>query len=232
MSSVGIQTSSKVIAQGNEQVNARYCLPVRCHRLLALAMSKLSWRKGSAPTLGVVVSAEDYRQAFGNKAQSSTAYTELKRAANDLQTTTHAVVSVPTAHGYRQVAWFSSVHYATGEGIVELVFSDAIRPLLVNLWSDFTTSELALVARLQSKHSIRLYWLLRQYRDSGCRIERLDNLSDMLMLGKGYSKPSAMIAKVIEPALVELRSVGPVKQSFAATESTTAGRHFQKHGPL
>jgi plasmid replication initiation protein len=196
-----------VYAQANELVSASYSMPVACHRLLALALTQLSYGKGRATLSNytVVITGRRYREVFEH-GDSSNAYRELAGAANTMQTTKAAVVRVPCDRGYTQKAWFSEVAYLERSGCVIATFSPAIRCHLTDLWSDFTVMELEHLKGFRSRHSFRLYMLLRQFRSTGVRIETPERLQELF--GVTYTRYSNFKAKVLLVALQELSESG------------------------
>ena len=202
----------KSYAQGNEVVNARYSMPLACHRLLVLALSKLRYKPGEASSRQVVVTAQDWYSTFDPKSdvipirRGANAYRDIAKAAKALQITKAAAIEVPTDKGYELRNWVSKAHYQQSHGCVEVTFSEDIMPHLTNLAAEFTTGELQAVAGFQHKHSYRLYMLLRQFRQTGVRQEPVTELQAKLCVN--YPRYAMFKAKVLSPALQDIRQAG------------------------
>jgi plasmid replication initiation protein len=204
------RVSRGVFAQGNELVNASYTMPVACHRLVMLALARLKWREEvSTELFTVVVTASDYRRVFesGATSKASNAYRELAYAANTMQTTKSAVIRVPVGGGgYVQKAWFEQVVYLPKSGCIVATFSAAVRPHITNLIAEFTVGELSAVSGFKSKHSFRLYMLLRQFKHTGFRVEDVEELQERF--GVSYKRFPNFKVRVLAPALKELEQAG------------------------
>jgi plasmid replication initiation protein len=83
-----------------------------------------------------------------------------------------------------QVAWFSSVDYQYGKGMVTFEFSPYLKPLMLQLKSHFTKLNLENVMQLRSGYSLRLYELLKQYESIGKRQFQLMEFRELLGIPK------------------------------------------------
>lgn len=203
---------NRTFAQANEVVNARYSMSLACHWLLVLALSKLRFKAGESTSLVTTITAQDWYSTFDAHAdvipisRGANAYRDLKAAANALQTTNAAVLRVPTDKGYGQKAWFEQIEHQEQHAQVLVVFSQGIRPHLTALATEFTVGELQAVAGFQSKHSYRIYMMLRQFRQTGVRQETVAELQAKLCTK--YTSYARFKQRVIEPALDELKQAG------------------------
>lgn len=81
-----------------------------------------------------------------------------------------------------QINWFASAEYFDKEGIVQIEFSQKLRPYLLQLKSCFTPYEFGQIKNMRGQYSIRIYELLKQYQNipSKCRSFSLDKLRNIL----------------------------------------------------
>jgi plasmid replication initiation protein len=62
-----------------------------------------------------------------------------------------------------QINWFASAEYFDTEGIVEIEFSQKLKPFLLQLKNCFTSYEFGLIKNMKGQYSIRIHDLLKQY---------------------------------------------------------------------
>ena len=194
-------------AQGNALVAAAYRMPLDCKRLLLLTMSKLRYDK-VGPTredFTVQITGSDWIEVFGDNGH---AYGQLKAAALSLYQTPagslwYGYTGAGRARGHR---WFDECEYIDGEGKVRLVFSDAVRPNLLDLvqGGDYTKADLILTCRLGTTVATRIYESCRQYRKTLFWSVTLEELRRRLRLDDKYKRWVDLRIKVLEPAVAEI----------------------------
>ncbi|MFS0788865.1 replication initiation protein [Shouchella sp. 1P09AA] len=110
------------------------------------------------------------------------------------------------------LSWLSSATYHKGQGIVELEFSEMLRPYLLQLnqqlLSDNTSFKLGNVLSLKSKYSGRMYELLKQYEATGeSRYYSIEEFRDILHVPNDvHQLYSKLKAKVIMQAKKDLEN--------------------------
>jgi hypothetical protein len=73
---------------------------------------------------------------------------------------------LPTENGgWIAFNWFSSIEYIPGKGIIEIEFSEKLKPFLLDLKEYFTTYELQYIFPMRSFYSQRLYEWLKEYEN-------------------------------------------------------------------
>ena len=194
-------------AQGNALVAAAYRMPLDCKRLLLLTMSKLRYDKvtPNREDFTVQITGADWIEVFGDNGH---AYGQLKAAALSLYQTPsgslwYGYTGTGRARGHR---WFDECEYIDGEGSVRLVFSDAVRPNLLDLvrGGDYTKADLILTCRLGTTAATRLYEGCRQYRKTRFWSVPLEELRRRLRLHDKYARWVDLRIKVLEPAVKEI----------------------------
>jgi plasmid replication initiation protein len=115
----------------------------------------------------------------------------------------------------KQFAWLSSAVYREGEGIVELGFSDEMRPYLLELGEQFKAYQLRNILALSSGHAIRLYELLKQYENIGYRMWELTEFKlDLGLKTDTYPVYYDFKRRVLLPAQKELKKSTDIKFTF------------------
>ncbi|MFB5268176.1 replication initiation protein [Paenibacillus enshidis] len=116
--------------------------------------------------------------------------------------------------------WVAAARYYHGRGLIELEFSELLKPYLLQLKENFTKFKLSNVLYLKSAYSSKLYKLLKQYLPLGKRRFTLENLRDKLELEPGtYKKYSHIKNRIILSAQAELEAKTDIKYTFEEIKS-------------
>ena len=106
---------------------------------------------------------------------------------------------------FRLYQWFAKGEYHEGGKFIEVQFHPDLKPYLLALKEKFTDIPLKIVLRLRSKYAIRLYELLRRYKDTGFRIDTIEELREKLGVEKGeYPRFFDFEKRVLIPAVKEI----------------------------
>ncbi len=90
---------------------------------------------------------------------------------------------VSTLKSYIQLWMFQRIEYIHGTGIIEVEFTNPIKPYLFDLKDTFTSFQLYSALRLSSKFAKRIYTLCSQWKDKGqTQTFSLDEFKKMLSL--------------------------------------------------
>jgi len=129
-----------------------------------------------------------------------------------------------------EIRWIQGrAKYHTGEGRIELVFSDLIMPYLTQLKGQFTSIAVKNVSALKRTYSIRIYELLMQFKKTGDRLVHLDDFRSMLGLEDKYSQFKRLNDDVIKPAIKELNEKSDLSVSVDTIKNgrKVVSLHFQ-----
>lgn len=196
------------ITKSNELIRASYRLTISEQRLILACIAQLDPRKpipktreGDIKPIRVTVS--DYADAY-HISDRSTAYTALQEATDRLY---ERDIKTYDANGkrYGRFRWVQAVDYREGQGYVEVTFSQRVAPYISLLHQQFTTYMLKQVARVNSSYAIRIFELLIQFRKTGVLLIGLDELRLFLELEDKYDRFSNLKARVLDPAIRELK---------------------------
>lgn len=100
---------------------------------------------------------------------------------------------------------FSRFRFDTKKQLITIKFNDDMKPYLLELKNNFTQiKQVKYIKEFESKYTIRIYTLLKDYRLMGHRDINIEALSKMLQLPKSYSNYKFIRLRVLEPALKEI----------------------------
>ncbi len=179
---------------------ACYLLSLNEQRLLLYCIAQLSGR-GTLPKDNLfVVNVADFAGMFS--VDTRNAYRDLEKAANSFGQRNITIYDGKARERFR---WVYHVKYISSEGRVSLGFSPFIAPYLSLLHERFTSYQLEQIANLRSVYSIRLFEFLMQYKKTGRLVVLLKDFKAWLELEQQYDRFSNLKARVIDPAVRELR---------------------------
>ncbi len=103
-------------------------------------------------------------------------------------------------------------------GAITVFFNDQLAPWILDLKKKFTQYELQNVGNLSSQHSIRIYELLVQYRNSkgGVPPMILDDFKNKLGIAGKYAKWGDLKKRVLDPAQRELKQYSDLEFEYSA----------------
>jgi plasmid replication initiation protein len=101
---------------------------------------------------------------------------------------------------YTAYTLFRQCRYVEQEGVIEAKFEEEMRPLLLQLKNRFTMYSLNCFLRLPSRHSMRVYELLKMREDLGAMRISVEELRETLGLENSYDRFTDLRRHVIEKA--------------------------------
>ncbi len=169
--------NSLIVTQSNELVEARYNLPLGEQRLVLTMISRI--QPDDEDFKPYRISVAEFADFLGIAKDS--AYQECKKITANLLT---RVLHIREEGRLLQIGWMSSAEYIDGSGMVNLTFDPLLKPYLLQLKSNFTSSKLNMMLSFKSQYTMRIYALLKQYEKLKVREIELELLRDMLGLRK------------------------------------------------
>lgn len=192
--------ASLIVTQANELVSARYSLPLAEQRLILMMIAKIQ------------PDDEDfkpYRIGIGELAEfmgidKNSAYRECKKTTRNLLA---RVLEIQEPGRLLQTHWVSSADYIDGSGMVKLCFDPELRPYLLKLQGNFTSSKLEMLLSFKSQYTMRVYNLLKQYEQLKEREIELELLREILGLSKNlYEEYKDFKKRILIPVQKELKT--------------------------
>ncbi len=201
------------VAQDNALISASYSLTLNENRLLIAAISKIdptsaAWKVGKCD---IVITIDEWRTLFG--CESNADYKQLRQAAFKLYERNIRLWG-DDQHA-KNIRWISGWEYEHGKGRVVLTFSGSILYHLSGFLDEYTDFRVVNCGALKSVHSIRLYQLAAQFKNTGWRYIKLDAIREMLELGDAYLRWIDLRKRVLDRACAEI------------TEKTDLSVHYE-----
>lgn len=189
-----------IVTKANALIQASYRLNLNEQRLVLCCVAQLDGRKPLPKDNLFTVNVTDFAEMFSLDPKN--AYRDLEDAANSLYERDIRTYDGKARERFR---WVSYVKYENGESRVTLRFSYDIAPYLSLLRERFTSYQLEQIAHLRSIYAIRLFEFLMQYKKTGRLVVLLQDFKAWLELEQQYDRFSNLKARVIDPAVQELR---------------------------
>ena len=196
-----MELSELRVTKSNELIQASYKLTLNEQRLVLASIGQLDGRKPPPQNKAFRVHAQDFARTFG--VDTRDAYDAIRDAADTLY---ERDIRTYDGRNRERFRWVQRLRYVEGEGYVELLFSEAVLPYLTLLHTRFTSYNLREIAQLRSIYAIRLFEMLMQFKDRGLLVIKLDDFRERLELAGQYDRFDNLKARVLEPAVRELRA--------------------------
>jgi plasmid replication initiation protein len=110
--------------------------------------------------------------------------------------------------------WLAEAAYDKKTKEMRFRFTPRLKPYLIRLKKYYTRYRMINLIHLENCHSEAMYELLKQFENIGQRRIYLDDLRNMLGLGKKYPLYSNLRAKVLEPTVSEINEFTDIAVSY------------------
>ncbi len=144
-------------------------------------------------------------------------YNELEDAVDELLKQT---LHIKQENGWVKSNWISSARYEVGEGMISFRIDPELRPYLLEVQEKFLQYKLENILKLQSKYSIRLYEILKDYYNTKERYgnktehtEKLIFIRDILQVPQSY-RYNMFKTRILEKARKELAEYTDIKFDY------------------
>ncbi|MDD5277497.1 MAG: replication initiation protein [Methylovulum sp.] len=190
--------ASLIVTQANELVESRYNLTLGEQRLIFTMIARI--QPDDEDFKPYSISLHELADFLGiNK---NHVYADCKKITKNLL---GKVVEIQEPGRLLQTHWVSSADYMDGTGAVNLTFDPLLKPYLLQLKGNFTSSRLEMLLSFKSQYTMRMYALLKQYERLKEREIGLQQLRDMLGIRKDqYKLYSNFRDRILEPTQKEL----------------------------
>ena len=126
---------------------------------------------------------------------------------------------------YTAYTLFRKCRYVENEGIIEAKFEEEMRPFLLQLKNRFTMYSLNFFLQLPSRHSMRIYELLKMREDLGAMRISVEEFRETLGLEDSYEYFTDLKRHVIEKAREQLAEYTDIEFTYQVErEGRTAKR--------
>ena len=148
----------KIIRQDNSITNARYDFTACQLDILFCTMGQINDDDESNKVY--VIYAREIEALTGRQWQ----YAQFKEATESMGS---RMFEIQLKDRYRQFWLFQRVDYITGQGCIQIKFTEDAIVLLKQLKNNFTTYELQSALSMSSKYAKRIYQMCSQWKDIG-----------------------------------------------------------------
>ena len=231
--------SNFLVVKANNIIEASYQLSLNEQRLILAAISCIPKGEEVTDNTGYCVTRESFIELGINP---KTASREIREACDRLF---NRVITITTEAGTFKTRWVQDIMkynsdwalanpefiqevtgsdpYAEDYILAAIRFSKSVLPFISNLSSNFTQYFLKDIAGISSGYSIRFYELMMQFKSTGYRKIRLDDLRNMLDLNDKYPLTADLKRWVIDTAIDELNEKSPIEITYKLLKT---GRKF------
>ena len=192
--------SSLIVTQANELVESRYNLTLGEQRLIFTMIAKIQPEDDDFKPYSIKL--HELADFLGiNK---NHIYADCKKITKKLL---EKVVEIQEPGRLLQTHWVSSADYVDGTGMVNLTFDPLLKPYLLQLKGNFTSSKLVMLLSFKSQYTMRMYALLKQYERLKEREIDLQYLRSILGLRDDqYKRYNDFKKDILESTKMELES--------------------------
>lgn len=202
------------VHKANNFVQASYSMTLDEMRILSLTLGVFNPKNPSKRGFDFTVA--EFCKHFP-EVNPDIAYTQVRNAV--LKISKRWVTLVDNEHELTEVALIHKRSYFKKEGRFYIEFHDELIPYISELHDNYTKYQLVNIGAFSSTHSIRLYELCSQYRDTGWRQTPLNDLKEWLQVSDKYERYNNFNQRVLTPAIDEINaksdllvSVEPIKR--------------------
>jgi plasmid replication initiation protein len=200
--------ASLIVTQANELVESRYNLTLGEQRLIFTMISRIQPEDEDFKPYRISLS--ELAEFLGiNK---NHIYSDCKKITKKLL---EKVVEIQEPRRLLQTHWVSSADYVDGTGVVNLTFDPLLKPYLLQLKGNFTSSKLDMLLSFKSQYTMRMYTLLKQYERLNGREIELQVLREILGIGKEqYKLHTDFKRNILESTQKELKAKADLTFEF------------------
>lgn len=205
---------NSLIVKSNDLIEARYKLNLNEQKIILYAVSKLDREKDNFNILSLNV--KEFTELLGTNTDR---YSEIRDIVRNLR---KREVIIDAKEGEIITGWLSSIQ--NKRGVIELEFSQKLIPYLLQLKERFTSYELKNILYLKNKYSIRIYELLKQYKNMSSNTRKFDliEFKHILMLEEEqYTRFYDFERFVLKPSMEEINKFTDINIQY---EKITKGR--------
>ena len=207
----------QVAVQSNALINARYEMTAFQKKILLYIISMIQPNDEDFKTYSLHV--RDFVSDIDYK--SKMLYGKLRQETKSL---IGKVYEIEETDRLLQISILSEAIYVKGKGVIEVKFTPALKPYLLQLKKHFTATPLKYILSFKSVHSMRIYEMLQQFKSTGFFVEKVHTLKHRLKIEHKYESYSAFKKYVILQAQKEL-----AKTDMAFTfKEIKAGRRIDR----
>ena len=199
-----------VVAKSNSFVEASYQMTLDEMRVLSLTLGVFD---PINPKRGFDLTVSDFCENFPD-VNPDIAYVQVQNAIRKISK--RWMTLVDNEKELTEVAFVTKRTYFKQEGRFYIEFHEDLIPYIANLKNRYTKYELVHIGAFTSTHTIRLYELMAQYKNSRekSREITIESLKDWLQISDKYPELRDLKKRVLTPAINEINEKSDLLVSY------------------
>lgn len=215
--------AEETVVKANRMVKAKTSFTKLEHRIVAALISQIE--RGQESFVTQKVSLREIMERAG--VESTEIFRKAKEICDRLVEKGIGICTYDEERGRMYTAYtlFRKCRYVENEGIIEAKFEEEMRPFLLQLKNRFTMYSLNFFLQLPSRHSMRIYELLKMREDLGAIRISVEEFRETLGLEDSYEYFTDLKRHVIEKARKQLAEYTDIEFTYQVErEGRTAKR--------
>lgn len=191
------KVGTSVAVRPDTIVEARYSLTPEQNNFLDIFLSEIDDEDSN--NLEYTLELKKYVPLFHN-GKNKNIYRDLSKAVSEFENKGFSIISENKKEHY---AWFSRIVYNAGEGSISLEIGKSFKEVLIQM-KRAAYYNLRFSLGLKNSYAKRIYYMTKQFEDTGIRIDLLDDLRIKLDCPPSYKKYGLFKTKVLDVAIKEI----------------------------
>ena len=206
------ERESLVVKENTLVRHTRYDLSLSEQKILIFIISKIMADEKDFKHIRFRIS--DYIQVAGIKHRGGSEYEYIKSSIKSLSDKSWWLKS-SNSQKEGLFRWIDTAEISENSGEVDVVLSESLRPLLLDIRGNFVKYNLINILVLHSKYSVRLYEIFKSYLWLGKYEIDIEEFRKILNI-KGYNDYTELKRKVILPSIKEINKYTDLDIKFEA----------------
>jgi len=200
------------VVKANKMVKAKTSFTKLEHRIVAALIAEIEQDQESFETQRVSLRRIMERAGV----QSTEIFRKAREICDRLVEKGVGICTYDEKKGrvYTAYTLFRKCRYIEREGVIEAKFEEEMRPFLLQLKNRFTMYSLNCFLQLPSRHSMRIYELLKMREDLGAMRISVDEFRETLGLENSYEYFTDLKRHVIEKARTQIAEYTDIEFTY------------------
>jgi len=207
------------VKQNHNLIEARYRLTTEEMNLILILMSKVFKHDNDFKMSKITF--KEYQKLTGTDKN----FNRFKNLAKNFM---KRYIEIDNNEEWEVISWLQSVKYIKSSGLIEIEFSEKMKPYLLNLGkgNPYIKVDLLEQTKLKSFYSQRIYYMLKKQQNFGVYVIEVEELQKRLQVPKSMLVYAQFKQKVLEVALKEINEKTDLKFNYEVAEKI--GRKITK----
>lgn len=192
---------NNLVTQSNKLIESRYNLNVTEQRLILAMIAMINPEDEDFREYNIEIS--NLSKVLGLK--NKNIYEDIKKVTESVLT---KVLKIRNEEGLLQLNWISSAQYNDNLGTVTIKFDPSLKPYLLNIKENYTSTKFGITAKFKSFYTTRIYLLVKQYQKIGRRTVTVDFLREIF---PQYEQYKDLKKRILIPAQKEISEISDIK---------------------